>query len=58
MGITNMQGTSAFIEYIGLRGNLKRHSCLGCLEYFDGICKTKKVALDGYSDNNARVCKF
>lgn len=57
MGIRHMQGTSAFIEYIGPKGNLKRHSCRGCLEYFDGICKIKKAPLDGYSDNNAKGCK-
>lgn len=42
IGIRHMQGTSAFIECIGPRYNLKRHSCRGCLEYFDGICKIKK----------------
>lgn len=57
MGVRHMQGTPAFLEYIGPKYDLKRHSCMGCLEYFDGVCKTKKVSLDGYSDNNARVCK-
>lgn len=40
MGIKNMQGTSAHLEYIGPKGR-KRRSC--CAYYEKGICKYSRI---------------
>ena len=41
MGIRNMQGTPAFLEYIGPRGRKRRKSCAF---YLNGICYCEKAA--------------
>lgn len=54
MGISNMQGTYGYIEYIGEK-KIRKYSCRNCYNYGDGICKVKRVALN-YSEYNRRGC--
>lgn len=55
MGISRMQGTSAFIEYVGEK-KVKKNSCKNCKNYFDGVCKTRKIVIE-YGDNSGKLCK-
>lgn len=55
MGLSNMQGTSAFIEYVGER-KVRKNSCKNCRNYFDGVCKTKKIAIE-YGNDYGKYCK-
>lgn len=57
MGLEKMQGTPAFLEYIGERGGVKNHSCRGCINYVDGVCLVRNSIISGYSDDNAKRCK-
>ena len=54
MGITNMQGTSGYIEYIGEK-KIKKYSCRNCFNYVDGVCKVKNIALE-YINGNGKLC--
>lgn len=54
MGIINMQGTSAHIEYIGER-KVKKYSCKNCFNYVDGVCRIKNIDID-YSNGNGKHC--
>lgn len=56
MGLSNMQGTPAFLEYYGER-KIKKYSCKNCKNYFDGICIEKNIVID-YGDNSGKYCRL
>ncbi|QGU95452.1 hypothetical protein GOM49_10445 [Clostridium bovifaecis] len=56
MGLSNLQGTHAFIEYYGER-KTKKYSCKNCKNYFDGVCKAKNITID-YGDNSGKYCSW
>lgn len=56
MGLSNMQGTHAFIEYYGER-KTKKYSCKNCKNYFDGVCKAKNIVIE-FGDNSGKYCSW
>lgn len=56
MGISKMQGTYGYIEYIGEK-KIRSYSCRNCYYYGEGVCNAKKIALN-YSDYNGRICSY
>lgn len=54
MGIRNMQGTPAFLEYIGPRGRKRRKSCAF---YLNGICYCDKAASFRYRCVGRMYCE-
>lgn len=55
MGISQMQGTPAHLEYIK-NDKIKKGNCKSCINYFDGICKVRDLVIE-YGANGSRLCK-